>query len=207
MTVSVCFLNILASNQEASGHLLDSMFTSGMGLRGVLLSESIHPFQRKSLKNCRIKRRAGSVSQAGTWDRSGKVVPKIPWRRQYIFTCPISFRDRIYTSRFQFDINQKKSGIKLIWSEKTSCGTSEGGRGIENTKSAWWRYSISTIVKRERTSQRHIWRDWLVLTNRLEALGSWEQGQVVRPPWQTRLIILPSILSPIWSYEPQLRPN
>jgi hypothetical protein len=67
---------------------------------------------------------SGWVTQERTWDRSEKVVrqmtdsekgvPKIPWHRQYIFISPISFRDPIYTSRFHFDVKQKKSGIQLI---------------------------------------------------------------------------------------------
>jgi hypothetical protein len=68
------------------------------------------------LKSFRMKKAAG-VTEAGTWDRSEKVVrettgsekvvPKIRWRRQYIFRCHISFRDPIDTSRFHFGVEQK----------------------------------------------------------------------------------------------------
>jgi hypothetical protein len=73
-----------------------------------------------------MKRQAGDVPEGWTWtwDRSEKVVhhrtgyekvvPAIPWRRPYIFICPISFRDPIDTSRFRVDVEQKKYGIKLI---------------------------------------------------------------------------------------------
>jgi hypothetical protein len=65
----------------------------------------------------------GGATQAGTWDRSEnvvhqttgseKVVSRIPWQRQDIFTCPF-FRDPIDISRFHFGAKQKKSGIKLF---------------------------------------------------------------------------------------------
>jgi hypothetical protein len=131
MTLWVYFPDFLASHLETPGHLLDSMFTSDMELRRILLSESIHQFQREGLQKLQNEKPSGRSYTS--WDRSEKsfphttgsetVVPEIPCWRQYTFTCPISFWDPIYISRFYFDVEQKKYGIKLIWSEKASCGT------------------------------------------------------------------------------------
>jgi hypothetical protein len=70
---------------------------------------------REAKRSQNVAERKGEGVRSTRWDHSEKVASKIPWRRQYIFTCPISFRDLIDTGRFHFDIEKTgKSGIQLI---------------------------------------------------------------------------------------------
>jgi hypothetical protein len=58
---------------------------------------------RRCLKKLQNEK-PGVETQAGRWDRSEKVVIKIPWRWQSLFTCPTSFRDPICTNQLRFDV-------------------------------------------------------------------------------------------------------